>query len=206
MKLTDVDDVLLRYADTESAQAISFRLKGEFTPEWVAHRIVVLLDTPDWLTAAQQDQLITQKMRIAIARMGDLKFTTRTAEVLINSLEKLGSRLDKRAEATEADLHKLYAFQGSVLVDSLEEYDAHMRKSLGINKDEWDRHKETAIRAASQVIERHEDGFVEPEATEAELVYESVEIDADDLDTDDYGTHDLDPTSQFALEQPEVMS
>lgn len=206
MKLTEVDDLLLRYADTESAQAIAFRLKGEYTPEWVAHRITVLLDTPDWLTAAQQDQLITQKMRSVIARMGDLKFTTRTAEVLINSLDRLGQRLDKRAAATEADLHKLYAFQGTVLIDSLEEYDQHMRKSLGIAEDQWSKHKETAIRAAAAVIARAEDGYEEPEATELELVYESADIDADDLDTEEYGTQDIDPTAHFALEQPEVMS
>lgn len=198
MKLSEVDEVLVRYADIESATAISFRLNGEFSPEWVAARIQTILDTPDWLTAARQDQLVTTRMRMTISKMEDLPFTTRTAEVLVNALEKLGNRLDKRKEATEADLHKLYAFQGTVLLDSMEKYDQYMRQSLGIAEDEWNKHKEKAIRFAAAEIARHEDGYEEPEDTERELemVYVSEEFDADDLDDKEYPE----------LEQPRVIS
>jgi len=156
MKITEIDEALIRYADIMSAADISFKIKGVLNPQQVLARIAVLCDTPDYLTAVQQDQLVTQKMRIIISELMDRPRTDRNAEVLINALEKLGARLDRRQKATEEDLSQLYAFQGGVLVDAMEKYDQHMQAALGIDDATWFAHKEAALRHAQREIMSHE--------------------------------------------------
>jgi hypothetical protein len=156
MKITEIDEALIRYADLMSAADISFKIGGILNPQQVLARIAVLCDAPDYLTAVQQDQLVTQKMRIIIGELMDRPRTDRNAEVLINALEKLGARLDKRQKATEEDLSQLYAFQGSVLVNAMEQYDKYMQAALGIDALTWNAHKEAALRHAQREIMSHE--------------------------------------------------
>lgn len=163
-KLSDIDQVLIRYGDTLSPEQLSFKVEGSLTPEQCATRLTHLLSSPDWLTSAYQDQMVTMKMRLAIINLEEMPKTARTAEVLISALEKLGNRLDKRVEATEKDLSQLYAFQGAVLLDAVNATLAHMREELTGEKDgkikipekAWDKALENGLRFAQMEISRHE--------------------------------------------------
>ena len=61
--LSDIDAIIVRYADTLSPEQIAVKLEGAFTPEQVLNRIYQLTATPDWLTLTMEDALVTRKMR-----------------------------------------------------------------------------------------------------------------------------------------------
>lgn len=168
MKLSEVDQVLIRYADTLSPTAISAKINGLLTPEQVMTRIDQLLETPDRLTALQQDQLVTLKMRQLIVELEEMKLNPRVAEIMIRALESLGNRLDKRAESTEKELSTLYAFQGTVMLEAINIAMAHMRGRLTgagrIPEAEWDAALEDAIRYAQLEINKHEHDAAQIEA------------------------------------------
>ena len=159
-KLSEIDQVLIRYADTLSANAISFKIGGILTAEQVASRIAQLLDTPDRLTELQQDQLVTLKMRQLVVQFEEMTLTARTGEVMLRALELIGNRLDKRSESTQKDLSTLYAFQGTVLLDAVSIAMAHMRGAMTASSPqaevEWDNALESAIRFAQIELSRHD--------------------------------------------------
>jgi hypothetical protein len=160
MKLSEVDQAIVRYADTLSPLEISFRIEGILSPEQVMVRIGRLLESREWLDSAQQDRLVTLKMRQLIVELEEMKLNPRVAETLIRALEALGSRLDRRAAATESDLQTLYAFQGSAMLDAVNVAMAHMRGRLtalaGVSEEDWDSALESSIRHAQLDIARHE--------------------------------------------------
>lgn len=159
-KLAEIDAILVRYADTLSAEAISYKIDGILTPRQVMQRIDQLVEVPDRLTMLQQDQLVTLKMRQIVVELEELPRTTRNAEVMLSGLEKIGVRLDKRTEATEKELKSLYAFQGTVLLDAVEIAMAHMRNALTqgnpVAEAQWDDAKESALRFAQIELSRHD--------------------------------------------------
>jgi hypothetical protein len=175
MKLSEVDEVLIRYGDTLSLNALSYKLNGVLTPEQCGARLAQLLETPDFLTAAQQDQLVTMKMRQIVVELEELPRTTRNAEVLLNGLEKVGTRLEKRAAATAQELSTLYAFQGGVLLDAVQVALAHMRGQITqgnkLAEEQWDNALESALRFAQMELAKHEPGHTatapEPKEIEA---------------------------------------
>lgn len=162
LTLTEIDQALIRHGDTMSLTALSYKIEGALTPEQCGARLSQLLDTPDWLTAAQQDQMITMKMRLLIVDLEEMPRTARNAEILIRALESLGARLDKRSAATQADLSQLYAFQGTVLLDAINAALAHMRGAITAgdkrSEDQWDVALERAIRFAQLELSKHEAG------------------------------------------------
>lgn len=158
-QLQQADEVILRYADTLSPTDISYKINGLLSASQVRSRINQLLDTPDWLTGAQQDQLVTQKMRQLIVNLEEMTLTSRTAEILIRALEALGTRLDRRAAATESDLGKLYAFQGRAFLDAITVAINSIRentKTLPSGEVDWDAEFEPAIRYAQLELAQHE--------------------------------------------------
>lgn len=174
-KLSEVDQVLIRYGDTLSPNALSYKLKGILTPEQCAARLAVLLDAPDRLTALQQDQLVTLKMRQIVVELEELPRTTRNAEVILVGLEKVGNRLAQRQESTERELSQLYAFQGTVLLDAINVALAHMRGAVTqgnpLAEAQWDNALESALRFAQIELSKHEADVIditpEPEAVKA---------------------------------------
>lgn len=172
MKLSEIDQALIRYADNMSPQAISFKIEGALSPEQVMSRIAQLTNTADWLTAAQQDQIVTLKMRQIIVELEEMPRNTRNAEVIINALDRLGNRLDKRRETIEEDLSTLYAFQGRAMLDSIEKALAYIRSALSLDEKsqaEWDGALETAMHFAQMELAKHD-----PELTPEPLVIEAT--------------------------------
>lgn len=165
MKLSEIDAVLVRYADSLSPAQISFKIEGALSPEQVMTRIGQLLDSPDWLTAAQQDQLVTLKMRQLVVELEEMPRTARNAEILIRALEAVGNRLDKRQAATERDLSTLYAFQGAVMLDAIQKALDHMKKTLTaadkLDPAEWDTALSAAMRFAQMEVASHEQDAIE---------------------------------------------
>lgn len=159
-KLSEVDNVLIRYADTLSPEAISFKVESVLTPAQVRNRIAELLRSPDWLTSAQEDQLITLKMRQLVVGFEEMPLNARTGEILLRALEAVGTRLEKRQEATEKDLATLYAFQGKAMLEAIAIAVTHMRTELtgGVAESEqkWDAAKENAIRYAQIELSKHD--------------------------------------------------
>jgi len=159
-KLSEIDEVLVRYADTMSAEALSFKIEGALNPAQVMARIDALLEMPDRLTALQQDQLVTLKMRNLVANLEEMTLTARVAEVLVRALEAVGTRLDKRQESTEQELSTLYAFQGTIMLDAINVAMAHMRGSITggdkIKEEQWDNALENALRYAQIELSKHE--------------------------------------------------
>ena len=156
MNISDIDKVIIRYGDTLSAEAISFKLEGVLSPIQVKQRLDRLLQVPDALTAIQQDQMVTLKMRIIIAELEEQVRTTRNAEVMLAGLERIGNRLDKRKEANEAELQKHYAFEANALVDGVIAALGHLRglatAGIALTEEQWDRGLESAIRYAEMTI------------------------------------------------------
>lgn len=144
-----------------SAQALSAKIEGRLSPEQVMSRIATLLDVPDRLTALQQDQLVTLKMRNLVANLESMTLTARVAEVLVRALEAVGNRLEKRQQSTEKELSTLYAFQGKVMLDAINVAMAHMRGALTqgnpLAEEEWDNALESAIRYAQIELSKHEE-------------------------------------------------
>lgn len=173
MQLSEIDQVIIRYGDTLSPAQIAFKLGGVLTPEQVLSRLHKLTETPDWLSAAQEDQLITLKMRVLVTELGDLPLTARNAEVILRGLEAIGARLDKRAAATEADLSKLYAFQGTVLLEMTQAALTFMRNLLltpgaaALTEESWDDHLMGALRDAQLTMQAHEQ---EAETVEVKMI------------------------------------
>lgn len=178
-KLSEIDQTLIRYADTLSLNAISFKIEGVLSPEQCGARISQLLDTPEWLTQAQQDQAVTLKMRQLVVQFEEMPLTARTGEVMLKALEQIGNRLDKRTAATEKDLSTLYAFQGTVLLDAVNAAMAHMRGALTKGKvlaeEQWDAALESALRFAQIELTKHEPEF---DLTELTGLTEQKAIDA----------------------------
>lgn len=159
--LTDLDAIIVRYADTLSAEQISFKLEGALTPKQVIARISYLTETPDWLTLTMEDALVTRKMRNLVNELEEQPRTARNAEILVRALEAVGKRLDNRMAATEEDLSKLYAFQGTLMLDAIKATLDHMRDKLtGFGADkispaEWDRALESGMKLAQLEVEKH---------------------------------------------------
>jgi len=159
-KLSDIDAILVRYADTLSPAAISFKLEGVLTPAQVMTRIDQLVEMPERLTQLQQDQLITLKMRQLVVQFEEMPLTARTGEVMLRALASIGARLDKRAESTEKELSTLYTFQGTVMLDAINIAMTHMRGALTagnpLAEEQWDAAMESALRFAQIELTKHE--------------------------------------------------
>jgi hypothetical protein len=178
-KLSEIDAVLIRYADSMSPAQIAFKLEGRLSPEQVMVRIGQLLDSPDWLTTAQQDQLVTLKMRQLVAELEEMPRTTRNAEVLLRGLEAVGSRLEKRQAATTQDLTQLYAFQGVAMVEEIEKIvnaiKAQMPELSAIDMVRWNAHLSVELRNAQMRLAKLEAGGAgEPTAKELAAIEKPV--------------------------------
>ena len=164
---SEIDQALIRYADTMRLAQLSYKIDGQLTPEQCGARLAHLLEAPDWLTATQQDQLITHKMRLIISELEDMPRTTRNAEVILNGLEKVGAPLDKREAANEADLKRHYSFEGTVLLHAVQAFSQHVRKLDPHTESEWEAAVIGGLRYAQIEVNRHE-----PEYTEAKELEE----------------------------------
>lgn len=103
-ELSKIDQTILRYCDSESADEISRRLGGVITPERVAAQKEVLLTSKKWVTEAQQEELVLYRLRTILAQLEERFLDNDNAMVQLRFLKEIGARIDKRREATTVDL------------------------------------------------------------------------------------------------------
>lgn len=102
------DGKILALADRMSPEEISEEIGGWYKPKEVAARIQALLKSRNWLTMAQEDQLVTVKMRELLAKLEERFFDLDNASMQLKVLKEIGTRLDKRQAATDFDIGRLY--------------------------------------------------------------------------------------------------
>lgn len=153
-----IDVKLLGLADGNSPEEISQQLKGVVSPKAVATRITELLKARNWLTAAQLDQLITLKM-IGILRKLEEKFEdVQNLTLQLKILKELGTRLDKRAAATQLDLETYDRNIGRQLGRVVDNAMSYMKGALRDQVDPalWDQLEQEALEHARHEIAKNE--------------------------------------------------
>ncbi|MFT4260352.1 hypothetical protein [Microbacterium sp.] len=154
-----VDQTILRYCDSESAEEISLRLGGVVSPERVAARKEVLLTTKNWVTAAQQEELILYRLRVLLAKIEE-RFQADdldSAMVQLRLLKEIGNRFDKRREATQLDLEKLYGNQAAMMLRAFDIATSYLRGAFReqIDQETWDEAILEGMRRAEAELEKH---------------------------------------------------
>lgn len=102
--LSQIDQTILRYADSESPEEIADRLGGVIEPSRVAALGQQLLKSKKWLTAIQEEDLVLLKMRGILTKLEGQYLDLDSAKVQLSLLKEIGVRLDKRRAATQVDL------------------------------------------------------------------------------------------------------
>lgn len=152
--LSKIDQTILRYCDSESAEEISRRLGGVVTPERVAALKEQLLGSKNWVTAAQQDELVLYRLRNILAQLEERYLDLDSAMVQLRLLKEIGNRLDKRREATQIDLE---TYDANVAREMTRAYDialGYMKGALRgeIDPDIWDEVARDALAHAGREV------------------------------------------------------
>lgn len=155
-----VDDKILAMAGTHSPEEISLALGGVVSPAKIAAHTQSLLRSKNWLTAAQEDRLITIRLNNMLL---DLEERYRTidldsAKVRLSILKEIGARLDKRAAATTEDLNKLYGNQGRIMAQAFDLAMSYIKGALSesIDPERWEEVKGEGLRHAQLELTRHQ--------------------------------------------------
>ena len=153
-----IDEKILALADSHSPVEIAARLGGVLSAKAIAARITELLKARDWLTLAQQDQLITLRMKRIAAEFEGKYLDKDNATVLLRYLKEIGNRLDKRSAATSMDLDRLYGNQGKIMARAYAIALDHMKTQFGdvIDSDEWDAAARDGLLHAEAELAEHE--------------------------------------------------
>ncbi|MBT2484758.1 MULTISPECIES: hypothetical protein [unclassified Microbacterium] len=154
--LSKIDQTILRYCDSESAEEISRRLGGVITPERVAAQKTVLLTSKRWVDAAEQDELVLYRLRNILAQLEEKYLDLDNALVQLRFLKEIGARLDKRREATKIDLETYDLNVARVLGQVVDQSLSYMKGALRseVDPDLWDQLVIEAMRHAQTVIEQ----------------------------------------------------
>lgn len=157
VELSRIDQTILRYADSESPEEISARFNGAITPERVAAQAKKLLADANWLTAAEQEELVIRRMRKIVADMEGAYQDLDTQKAQIAALESIAKRLDKRRENIQIDLETYDANVGREMARG---YDIALGFMKGALRDEidpevWDSiAKDALIHAGQEVMKK----------------------------------------------------
>lgn len=152
------DAKMLQLADSHSPTEISIALGGIISPEKVASRVQVLLRQKNWLTAAQEDALITYKLKMMLLEFEGKHLDKDTGMMRFRILDKLGARLERRTSATEEDLDKLYGNQGRLMGKVVDNALSYMKGALRekVDAEHWDALVSEALMSAQAEIAKHE--------------------------------------------------
>jgi len=150
------DERILSLADHMSPEQISRELGDVVTPARVALRIHELLKAQDWLSLAEQDRLVTYKMRKILTKLEGQYMDLDSAKVQVKVLQAIGTRLDKRAAATTEDLQTYNANVGRTLGRVVDLALTYMKGALReqVDPELWDSLVMDALEQARREIER----------------------------------------------------
>lgn len=157
LEISRLDDKMLSMADSRSPKEISIALGGVITPSRVAARIKELLESRDWLTEAQQDQMVSLKMRELLGKLEEQFFTEDNAKVQLAYLKAIGERIDKRRAATQVDLNTYSANQARVMGRAIDITLSYVKGALRDEVDprRWDELLAEGLEHAQAEIDSH---------------------------------------------------
>lgn len=152
--LSKIDQTILRYCDSESAEEISRRLGGVITPERVAAQKTVLLTSRRWVDAAEREELVLYRLNRILAELDTRYLDNDNALVQLRFLKEIANRLDKRREATQVDLE---TYDMNVAREMVRVYDialGYMKGALrgDIDPDVWDEVAREALAHAGREV------------------------------------------------------
>ena len=153
-----IDDKILQLADSHSPSEISRALNGVISPARVASHTQTLLKSKAWLTAVQEDMLISYKMKQVLIGLEGQYLDLDHALARVKILKEIGVRLDKRQAATEADLSVLYANQGRIMGQVVDNALTYMKGALRekVDPELWEELVKEAMYSAQAEIAKHE--------------------------------------------------
>lgn len=153
-----VDDTILRYADSRSPEEISMLLKGVITPKAVAARTQTLLQTRNWLTLAQEEQLLLLKMHDVLHDIENKYQDDKMLTLRIKALKEIGVVIERRKKTLDVDLTTYSQNVGRVLGQVVDKSLAYMKGALRdqVDPDLWDQLVTEAMREARDEITLHQ--------------------------------------------------
>lgn len=153
-----IDQRLLQFAATMSPEELSRSIEDLMTPVQVAAHVKKLLADKDWLTEAEQDNLITLKLQSILAKLEQKHQDNENVELQLKFLKEIGNRLDKRRAATQVDLNTLYGNTGRLMAELFDMVVAYMRGALRdeIDSARWDELADEAMKHARHEISKRE--------------------------------------------------
>lgn len=153
-----VDSKILAMAATHSPEEISIALGGTIKPDKIAAHTQTLLRSKNWLTAAQEDRLLTIRMNNMLIELEARYLDIDNAKIRLSILKELGNRLDKRAAATQEDLDKLYGNQGRIMAKAFDLALSYMKGALreAVDPEKWEELKQEGLRNAQLQLSRHQ--------------------------------------------------
>ena len=152
--LSRIDTTILRYCDSESPEEISQRLGGVITPERVAAQKETLLASKQWLTATQEEELVLYRMRNILSQLEGQYLDMENAMVQLRFLKEIGSRLDKRREATQIDLETYDMNAARQMVAAYDIAIGYMKGALRseVDPEVWDELAKEALSHAGREV------------------------------------------------------
>lgn len=154
-ELSRIDQVILRHASSRSPEEISQMLNGVITPERVAAQAKHLLSSRSWLTAAEEDELVLNKLHDLLTTLEDRFLDNDGAIVQLRLLKEIGNRLDKRRVATQVDLETYDRNVARVLGQVVDNALTYMKGALrgDVDPELWDQLVVEAMRHAQSTID-----------------------------------------------------
>src|SRR3954471_10594880 len=153
-----VDDTILSLAASHSPEEISEALAGRVPPATIAAHTQTLLKSKNWLTATQEDRLVTIRLNNMLADLERRGWDLDSVKVRLSILKEIGNRLDKRTAATDEDLNKLYGNQGRIMAQAFDLALSFMKGALreAVDPERWEEAKAEGLRHAQLELSRYQ--------------------------------------------------
>lgn len=154
---SDLDVQILKLADHSTPEQIAATLGGVLTPARVRLRLSEMLESNNWPSDAQREQLTLWKMNRLLSRIENMigaDFDLNNLKLQLATLKEIGNRLDKRRAATEVDLN---TYHRNVAMEMVRVYDialAYIKGALREQVDpaKWDEAARDALLHAREEV------------------------------------------------------
>jgi hypothetical protein len=158
LTLSLLDEKILLLADHMSPEEISRELGGVISPARVRLRKDELVKSHTWLERADEDFIVTWKLRRVLAKLEGQHFDLDNAKVQLSFLKAIGDRLDKRKAASEAELNALYGNQARIMGRAIDMALSYMKGALrgAVDPELWDEALKEGLYHAQAELDRHQ--------------------------------------------------
>jgi len=157
-----VDEYLVRYAESRSLREIAAMLGGVVTPEALAARLNTILDTRGFLSDAQRERRILIVLEDTLAEIDEAFQDKDMLKIKLTYLREISARLDKRKDALDADLNRLYGNQGAIMAHAYDVAMTYLKATIlhapdgAITEERWDELQIEALNHARTELAKYE--------------------------------------------------